>query len=158
MFPRLESASNSEGGRSSRMGGVQGEGASEFCLLWIMDHSQGTPPGRGYIRTPRSTTPSAGTLTSSPHNVKKGNVGEGILDNEHVNSEHLELGGDDMIQWTHYWKFNLSRGRSTPTLQPRDHIIRACPPFQDARERLERVFPRLGNPRVSLGKMVSSNT
>ena len=45
-----------------------------------------------------------------------------------------------------------------PTLQTRDHIIRACPLFQDARERLERVFPRIGNPRVSLGKMVRKQT
>jgi hypothetical protein len=41
-----------------------------------------------------------------------------------------------------------------PTLQTRDHIIRACPLFEEARERLRKVFPRIDRPRFSLGKMV----
>jgi len=45
-----------------------------------------------------------------------------------------------------------------PTLQTRDHIIRACPLFNDARDKLRIVFPRLDNPRVSLGKMVRKQT
>jgi len=45
-----------------------------------------------------------------------------------------------------------------PTLQTREHIIRACPLFEDARERLQRVFPGLRKPRVSLGKMVRKKT
>jgi len=45
-----------------------------------------------------------------------------------------------------------------PTLQTREHIIRTCPLFEDARERLQRVFPGLRKPRVSLGKMVRKKT
>ena len=46
----------------------------------------------------------------------------------------------------------------TPTLQTRDHIIHACPLFEDTRERLRKVFPRMDNPCVSLGKMVRKQT
>ena len=45
-----------------------------------------------------------------------------------------------------------------PTLQTREHIIRACPIFEDARERLRRVFPGIDKPRVSIGKMVRKQT
>ena len=45
-----------------------------------------------------------------------------------------------------------------PTLQTREHIIRACPIFEDARERLRRVFPGVDKPRVSIGKMVRKQT
>jgi len=45
-----------------------------------------------------------------------------------------------------------------PTLQTHKHIICACPLFEDARERLQRVFPGLRKPRVSLGKMVRKKT
>jgi len=40
-----------------------------------------------------------------------------------------------------------------PTLQTRDHIIRACPLFEDARDRLRKAFPRLDRPNASLGRM-----
>ena len=45
-----------------------------------------------------------------------------------------------------------------PTLQTRDHIIRACPLFEEARDKLRNVFPRIDNPRVSLSKMVRKQT
>ena len=45
-----------------------------------------------------------------------------------------------------------------PTFQTRDHIIRACPIFEDARERLRRVLPGLDKPRFSLGRMVKKKT
>ena len=45
-----------------------------------------------------------------------------------------------------------------PVLQTRDHIIRACPLFDKARDRLRKVFPRIDNPRVSLSKLVRKQT
>ena len=45
-----------------------------------------------------------------------------------------------------------------PTLQTRDHIIRACPIFEDARDKLRKVFPRIDNPRVTLAKLVRKQT
>ena len=45
-----------------------------------------------------------------------------------------------------------------PTLQTRDHIIRACPLYDDARDKLRKVFPRIDNPRVTLAKLVRKQT
>jgi ribonuclease HI len=41
-----------------------------------------------------------------------------------------------------------------PTLQTRDHIIRACPLFEEAREKLRTAFPWIDNPRRSLGGLI----
>jgi len=45
-----------------------------------------------------------------------------------------------------------------PVLQTRDHIIRACPLFDKAWDRLRKVFPRIDNPHVSLSKLVRKQT
>ena len=42
----------------------------------------------------------------------------------------------------------------TPTLQTRDRIIHACPLFNNARDKLRRVFPRIDNPQNGLGRLV----
>jgi len=41
-----------------------------------------------------------------------------------------------------------------PTLQTRDHIIRACPLFEDARDRLRLALPWIDRPRRSIGGLV----
>jgi len=41
-----------------------------------------------------------------------------------------------------------------PVLQTRDHIIRACPLFEDAREKLAVAFPGIRMPRRSLGRLI----
>ena len=40
-----------------------------------------------------------------------------------------------------------------PSFQTRDHIIRVCPLFDDTRDRLRKVFPRINRPSASLGRM-----
>jgi hypothetical protein len=42
-----------------------------------------------------------------------------------------------------------------PTLQTRDHIIRACPIFNDAHDHLRHRWPWIDNPRRSLGSLTS---
>jgi len=44
------------------------------------------------------------------------------------------------------------------TRRTRDHIIRACPLFEDARDKLRKVFPMIDNPRVTLAKLVRKQT
>jgi len=41
-----------------------------------------------------------------------------------------------------------------PVLQTRDHIIRACPLFEDAREKLAVAFPGIRIPQRSLGRLI----
>ena len=45
-----------------------------------------------------------------------------------------------------------------PAVQTRDHIIRSCPLFEDARDRLMVRIPRIGYRGCSLGKMVRKKT
>jgi len=41
-----------------------------------------------------------------------------------------------------------------PVLQTREHIIRACPLFEDAREKLALAFPGIRMPQRSLGRLI----
>jgi len=43
---------------------------------------------------------------------------------------------------------------ATPVLRTREHIIRACPLFEDARDRLRLAFPRIDRVNRCLGELM----
>ena len=51
-----------------------------------------------------------------------------------------------------------STGNYPPTLQTREHILRACPLFEEARDRLRANVPWIDRPKRSIGGLVKKKT